>query len=61
MKCYKAYNQFIEMITEKGTEDIYRQKIGLSVNSITLEIEYGVAEITVDPNDPEVVEERLIN
>jgi len=49
------------MIVEKGRESIYRQTIGLSVNSITLGIDYGVAEITIDPNDPELLEERLLN
>jgi len=49
------------MIVEKGKESTYRQTIGLSVNSITLEIDYGVAEITVDPNDPEILEKRLLN
>lgn len=60
-KCFKAYSQFVDMIVKKGEERTYRQTIGLSVNSITLKIDYGVAEITVDPNDPEILEERLLN
>jgi len=49
------------MIIKMGEENTYRQTIDLSVNSTTLRIDYGVAEIRIDPNDPEVLEERLTN
>jgi len=49
------------MITKKGEENTYRQIVSLSVNSATLRIDYGVAEIRINPNDPEVLEERLTN
>lgn len=61
IKCVKAYNQLVQMITKKGEENTYRQIVGLSVNSATLRIDYGVAEIRINPNDPEVLEERLTN
>jgi len=58
MKCVKAYYQFTSCI-KKEEEDTYKQLVGLSVDSSTLKIEYGVAEIRTDPNDPEVLEEII--
>lgn len=60
-RCVRAYYVFRRKIARANQEDAFRRVIGLSVNSINLDIEYGLAEGRSDPNDREVLAESLSN
>lgn len=57
-QCIKAYYTFQGLIKPEE-EATYDQLVGLSVNVKTLKVEYGVSEIRIDPNDPEILEEII--
>lgn len=58
-KCLRAYHIFIEKVTRANQKDTYKRLVGLSVNSGTLDLEYGIVERRSDPNDLETLAEAL--
>ena len=46
-ECYRAYTDFL--ITYSNYKSVFENIIGLSVNSITMDIEYGIKEADPDP------------
>lgn len=57
--CIKAYFKYIQLVHKANEEHIYRRLIGISIESISLEVDYAVIETRVDPNDPEVLDEMF--
>lgn len=60
-KCLRAYCRLLREIYKDNNMHAYRQLVGLSINSITFKMEYGVTEGRNDPNNLDHIEERLIN